>query len=1065
MKNIFYINFLSFIFFCTFLQPVAVSAQQTALSEHYRLLLARSFVSKLKSGLQRADNQLHAKGIIDERNVLPDGEMLLLQPVLAKRFFVDGIVLGLVKDKKILLSLRDVSEVLQLPISVDAEKKMAQGWYIREEKEFLLDVVNRLAKSDVGEFKVSDNVIVKDNDIWVPTDELGSWIDFEFKPVISVQELRIASSVLLPIQERYNRRMASFTKQGVGEAKLPRGGDSYRVVGEPFIDVATSSFYRKNGNDEEGVAKHNVNIRTAGDFAYGTLTTQTRLNNDNQLSNVRVTYKRESDNPDLLGALKARRFDIGDVITTRVPLGGQVSNEMGVRVTNTDSLRTFTVPRTGISGTAFPGWDVELYRENQIVAFQEVGEDGFYNFEDVDLYVADNNFKLIFYGPQGEVREESLFVPVNQSLGRAEGVYDVSVSLNKKNTYNNKSSLANDIDEGSLNIAAYYEKPVLSGTTVSAGLWSSEHEGVRNSAANIGFSTTVAQTLINGGLAVDDDGDMAGELSFRRDFGLHEFRNSLNWKGADFDTQLGGEVQGAGALYNNLRVSGPLPWGKINTQKYNLGVNYYLDTNSDYSISSSAGISSSIKNISLNQQFQHKTGNSEDNDTLSSYTNITGSIGKNRLRFGADYLIEPDSELRSVLATYRRSFTKKVNMEMGVVKRPQRELTEYSAKLDWQAGFVRISPSIRYNSEQDFFAGLNTRFGVLKDPARNNLKIYDINLTNSGAVSVFVYLDKDGDGKFNGDDEPLEGIVVKAPQNGGRKVTDKNGVALFNRMGVLKLTDIFLDNESLQDPTWVNSFEGVSILPREGYVAEVNFPIHISGEIDGSVYARAISLPEGVAGFDVSSDKYVEPEPIPLRNIRLNLYNDRGMVEKSVVTDASGFYYFSQVPPGRYFLIIDEKSAKSGKFIRPEPQQIEIGYDGTVIYSNNLYVDMGGGDIPNAFLPDLDDYKSRHPHIDFSDKNNDLVLNLGEFNSRFLMSIVWYKIRSRYGKILEGGELFVPPAQSYADVKTGKHTLRIGLKDQTLDQAYDKCRALMAREQYCKVEIYPSYMKHAKAVN
>jgi len=81
------------------------------------------------------------------------------------------------------------------------------------------------------------------------------------------------------------------------------------------------------------------------------------------------------------------------------------------------------------------------------------------------------------------------------------------------------------------------------------------------------------------------------------------------------------------------------------------------------------------------------------------------------------------------------------------------------------------------------------------------------------------------------------------------------------------------------------------------------------------------------------------------------------------------------------------------------------------------------------------------------------------------MSVVWYKLKSRYNAMIGHGDLFVPPTQSYADVTTGKHTLRVGLKNKKLDHAYAVCRSLMARDQQCSVEIFPTYIKQASAVN
>ncbi len=1070
MKNIFY-----FILFISFLTPVMVLAQQVEqgnfqedslskdssyahhLDKQKRLSLAKLFVSKIKPALDRADNYLLSSAPIKQKNILPEGENLLLQPVLANNFRVDGVILSVVHNNKILLSLRDFADVLQIPIEIDLTKKIAKGWYIRENKKFFMDLAANVVSTDIGDFEIPDNIIVEDNDIFVPIDDLGNWLDFELRPVISVQELKIASSIMLPIQERYNRRQERSKSKKIPEPSLPRSDDDYyRDIGVPSIDVSTNSTYRKyNDSDRKAIDTHNVNIRTTGDFAKGTLTTQSQFNDVDRLKTVRVNYSRESLEGDLLGKLKARKFEVGDVTTANVPLGGGVSQELGLRITNTDSLRTFSTANTSISGNAIPGWDVELYRDSQFIAFKEIGDDGFYQFDNVVLFQSDNNFRLVFYGPQGEVREENVFIPVDQSLlSRGEGIYDVSVSLDGKITYNKNARRSKDEDTGSLNIAALYERPISGGITALAGVRSNQVEGVRNTVGNVGLSGTFKQTLLNAGVAVDDEGEVSGELIARRDFGKHKLSNSLSWIGANFDNS-NGSAGDKSVLSNHFNANGPLPFKFPQKPRYNFSSNYSLDSDGAYSLTSVAGINGSISRIAFNETLTHITKSSSDEDELSALTNLTGTYGRNRLRLTADYGIKPNSELKNILANYSRDITKKLDIEIGATRRPLTNYTQYSAKLDWQAGFMRISPSIRYDSDKELFAGLNTRFGILKDPSSGNLKMYDSSVSNAGAISAFVYLDKNGDGKFNGDDEPLKDIVVKSPQNGGRKVTDENGLAIFIGIGKLRLTDVYIDPDSLQDPTWVSGFEGVSVLPRAGFVAKVDFPVHISGELDGSIYARAVNLP---TSFGVQER---QAKPVPLRNVRVNLYNDKGELENSVLTDATGFYYIPRIPPGRYLLIIDGDSALKGNFIRPEPQQIEITYDGSVIYGNDIYVDTGDGDIPSEFLSDLDDYKSRHPHIDFSNDNNDIVLNLGEFNSRLLMSVVWYKLRSRYNSILKGGNLFVPPAQSYADVKTGKHVLRVGLKGDDLGDAYARCRALMARDQYCKVEIFPSYIKHA----
>ncbi len=157
--------------------------------------------------------------------------------------------------------------------------------------------------------------------------------------------------------------------------------------------------------------------------------------------------------------------------------------------------------------------------------------------------------------------------------------------------------------------------------------------------------------------------------------------------------------------------------------------------------------------------------------------------------------------------------------------------------------------------------------------------------------------------------------------------------------------------------------------------------------------------------------------------------------------------------------MVDQKAAQSNNFARPKPEAIEIGYEGTIIYGHDVYVDAGEKDIPSTVLAGLQDYKSRHPHIDFEQANYNIALNLGEYNSQLLMSTVWYRLHTRYRRILSGGQLMVLPEHSYADIKTGKHTLRVGFHNGDIDDAYNRCRALIAREIACTVEVLPAAAK------
>lgn len=1030
-----------------------------------RVALAKSFVSRLKKRLQQVQEEIvRANGGTPE-NILPDGEVLLLRVVLEKSFRPDGIVFGQVRDAGVLVSLSDFADTLQLAINVDAETQTASGWYIKEDKPFYLDVAQKNVRTDHGEFTASDKIFFENSDIFVPVDELGHWLSFDLDIIISAQELKVKSDEILPIQAKYNRSKLKIYDRQVLKPKLPLMDDGYKLASVPIVDVSTSSTYTKNSGQSEGKRSHSANITTVGDFAKGTLTTRSRVNDEHQLASTRATFKQESVSGDLLGPLKAKRVEVGDITTVNTSLGGQVSQELGVRITNTDPLRNFLRATTAISGVAIPGWDIELFRNGQFLNVFKVGDDGFYSFEDVVLFHDDNNFRLVFYGPQGEVREENVFVPFDSSLqSRGGGIYDISVSFDGENTYTDVDKKSTNEDSGSINVAALYERPLGGGITGSVGLRSGQLDGERNTVGSVGLSATVKEALVNVDLAVDDEGEISTELSVRKDFAEHALNFRSQWRQANFDETMNFTDGDLDVFQNSISVNGPMPFVSSLSPNYSASISHRAEAGGDSLLLTSAGLNGGWRNLSFAGNVRHQTGDALDDDKLDSTFSLFGARGKDRLRLTANYEIAPNAALETMAASYSRRLTKKLDADFNVTKNQNESKTEYQARMDWQAGFIRISPSIRYDTDQDFFAGLNTRFGLTQEPLTGKMRMFDHNITNHAFASAFVYLDKNGDGTFNNDDEPLKDVIVSAPQNSRRATTDDKGIALFSRMTRLRKTDIFIDRETLQDPAWIPGFKGVSIIPREGYVAQVEFPVHLSGELDGTIYAKVVPLPFDKQNQELGGMEALPAQPVPLRNIELYLYNDKGETEQKTLTDSGGFYYFANVPPGRYYLMIDEKSAARKNIIRPKPQAVEFGYEGTLIYDNKIFVDTGAGDIPSEIIADMKEFKERHPNVEFSDEDSYLVLNLGEYSSRLLMSVVWYKLRTRYGGIIGNmSQPLVPAAQSYANPKTGKHMLRVGLEGETLDSAYTMCKSLMARGQACKVEIYPSYIKQASA--
>lgn len=1021
-----------------------------ALTATQRMTLAREFVEKISAKLKQADHVVTSeeKTAAEIKN-LPDGEELLFQLRLGQNIIIQAPITATVEKGHINISLRDFVNAVDFPITYNPKTQTADGWYIREKKTFHLDAKKRQVITDKGTFEFSNDVRLDGtDDVYVPMAELAQWFGVYFNPDVSRLDLQLVSDTKLPVQEKLEREKSKFDNYKIGPASLPLlPGDSAKIADVPFVDVSTYSSYSKQGKgDAKPTTTANAAIRTSGDFAQGTLTTQSLYDKDQKFTNLRVNYKQESINNDLLGPLKARSFELGDINPVIVPLNDNAVSGLGARVTNADPDRTNLSPSTRITGTTFPGWDVELYRDNQLLGYQTVGDDGLYTFDDVDLYTEDNRFKVVLYGPQGEVHEEEVFVPVDMTrLSDMGSAYDVSVTAQDTQTY--RKFEGQEEDRGAPNITAVYEMPIAESTAVSAGLTTRENNGDEIATAHAGISTKLIGTLFNVNTALDNNGEAAAELIARRKFDENELRNETrvatdkygvleqqtNVLFGNFNNFNSGVSNDNEVFGNTTTLNGPLNLSLGENMHYNLGLDYSDYADGGYQTNSTIGLNTLIRPFAIGQQLQYRTTDDQE-DQILSLSNITGAYGKNRIRLAADYEIKPDSELDRVNANFRRQLSENADINLDLERYMETKLDEASLYLNWDAGFVNIAPGVTYNSDHDLIATLSTRFGLARDPNSGKIRSYDRTISSFGGASAFVYLDKNGNNVFDEGDEPIEGAVVKAPQNGSKEETDKDGYAFFNRMNNMRLTDIYLDPSSLADPFWIPGFAGSSIVPREGHVAQIEFPVHNAGEMDGTVYAH---------NNDGSS--------LPLRGTHLSLYDKTGTKVQSTLSESDGYYLFSKIPPGIYYLNVDDAHLSEG-ISRPLPQLVNIGYGGTTIYGNNVYLQRGKPDVPISILGNkVAAYGNRAK--EFEGRN--LILNLGTFKSQLAMGLTVFKLRTVNSSLFTAADMIQKPSEIIPEGPSQKYTLRLSFKSNNLIDAYKTCSSVVKDGNDCSVEVLP----------
>ncbi|HWI10872.1 MAG TPA: carboxypeptidase-like regulatory domain-containing protein, partial [Burkholderiaceae bacterium] len=138
-------------------------------------------------------------------------------------------------------------------------------------------------------------------------------------------------------------------------------------------------------------------------------------------------------------------------------------------------------------------------------------------------------------------------------------------------------------------------------------------------------------------------------------------------------------------------------------------------------------------------------------------------------------------------------------------------------------------------------------------------------------------------------------------------------IAWLDRLPTRQGVDIAVDAQTLEDPYWASQRKGVRVLPRPGRVAEMDFPVVLTSEIDGTVYLIDKAARRGIG------------------DVLIELLDNERQVVSSVKSGSDGYYIVPAVVQGRYFLRVSPEQLKQFELIDPGERAITIAPDGKFI--------------------------------------------------------------------------------------------------------------------------------------
>ncbi len=861
--------------------------------------------------------------------VRADDDLLILEVRLGSFILSEGMI-GYLTASGLLLPLGDFTGALDFSIAVEPENGRADGWFLREERIFSLDVINQevIVESQRKSYPAA-LVELQEDDIFVDTRLLSRWFPIDVRFDLTSLTVNVASREPLPLEQRLareKRRGRVLSRRLADQPDFPLANTPYQPVSWPFIDTSIDMSHFKDEDDKTTTARYSTVI--TGDLAYMSANIFLTGNDRDRLTDARLTLSRKDPDGKLLGPLALTEVVLGDVAAPQLPLISRSKFGRGVTISSFPLDRSSEFDRTTIRGELPLGWEAELFRNEVLLDFQQSRADGRYEFIDVPLLFGHNVLRVELFGPQGQTRQDIRRFLVGPGLV-APGEWNMRAGLSQQDK--NLLPVEDDtIDvenklEGKVRFLAEVERGIAQDFSVGA-VWSSlPLDSGRRNYANLNTRFVLDSVYSRLDLVGDSEGGwgvnaavqtrLPGGINLSVEHG--EFRDFISEQIDDITDTLKSRskmrLDGVFSLGDILRVPATLA-AKLDRSESGLNqaeINNRLST-------SLAGVSlSNDLNTSL------VWGSDDSMSTLSGNFLIGGWLGDVSLRGELGYNLVPDAELARGSLTgvwfIENDFTAHLGVNSQIT---DPSATTYTFGLSRLFESVSLGANLDYEDDGSLAARLTMSFAIGREPRKGTWQIGSRPIANSGAVSARVFLDNNASGKFEAEeDTPLEGVRFDANRGRiGRTATNAEGIAFLTGITPNRRSGVAVSERTLEDPYWVSQTEGVTIVPRPGIVTEIDFPIVSTGEIDGTVYQLiGSSTPE-------------------VSDVAVQLLDQEGNVVKTVRSAYDGFYLFDFVPPGHYSVRIDPDQMARLNLAPPSPTDIVIGGNQEIISGLDLVV-------------------------------------------------------------------------------------------------------------------------------
>ncbi len=852
----------------------------------------------------------------------PDEQLLLLEMRLGQYVVSDGIP-GYYDNGGLLLPLAEVARILEFPIAVDPANGRADGWYVNEKKLFALDLSHGIVVLEGKRWKFNTSLVeLHRDDIYVDSRLLGTWFPIDINFDLSNLLVTLRSREPLAMEQRLGRdqrRALAVARRNVRQEEYQRIDVPYQWVDWPFVNVSADAGSSRNATGDVASSAR-YNMLASADLLKMSSTLFVAGDQSQGVSQVRFAMGREDPDGELMGPLGVTSYSFGDVATQPVDMVANSRFGRGAEISSFPLEQSGEFDTTTLIGELPLGWDIELYRNESLLDFQSSRGDGRYEFNDVPLLFGLNILRLEFFGPQGQRRTEIRRVIVGPGQ-IPPGKANFRITANQQDEYlipldnTDTLSVTDQQLQGEPRATAEVEYGVSKSISVAGAAITVPLPDGRHQYGMLGLRAGWGGVYGRLDMIGDSAGGSAGKLGMQFYLPLNLGLMLEHAVLTDFMSEDFPDTLDPTASVSRARLDGVIPVGPVLRVPFSVGGRHEIRESGATDTRVTNRISTAISRLSLSNSLEwHKTDNLiVSSETATGDLLVGGRIGQAWLRGTLRYEIEPESRMTMAGAQAEMNFGNYLSTRIGV----QRELiaperTTLLAGLSRRFDVLALGLNGSWADDGSWGAFMSLSFSFGREPRSGDWYMDSRAGAERGAASMRVFLDRDLNGVYSEGDEPLPDVTLGMGQALATRDTNADGVAFVTGLPPYQDLDVTLPANALEDPYWLAEKDGVTVRPRPGVAAVADFPVVVTGEVDGTARLR-----DGNGIFEIA-------------DVSIQLVDEQGRVVDEAKSAYDGFFLFEFVRPGRYTVrVAPEQLVRLGFAVSAE-REIEIDADGTI---------------------------------------------------------------------------------------------------------------------------------------